>query len=577
MVENLSAYPIKATVNSTAAEVLTNVTKNVVNNNAEIAVGGRGEIQITYDVTDSSKAASLTIGNELAFEKIDSLSNIENLQYSSLLSTPKTIESYQEVTQDTYFYGYSAKIVDAPSGSKVSVKAEATLEDILTLGVTEVIIVRQSAGTLEELLASLDTSKVLEIDMSTMTASFETEGAREDISIILNSTNKFPQSYIANVVKIEVEEKQEVLRFTPINNGEAYEVGIRNVWEGGDIVIPSEYNGKPVTSISGFDASIKSDSTSPKGILFGYRHELNSDEYVNRPVSETFEGLLTLFEALVGGAENVPAEMRDKNNFFWGGFAGSTINSLTIPSSITSISETAFYECEVGSFLIEGSNSNYEVKNGALIEKNSKTLVKASKSFTSITNDVLVIGSYAFGSLKISNLVVPENVTSIQPYAFSNSTIDNLTINANIDTLYGYSFVTTIINNSLILPNTLLYIDSKAICNCNMYGQITIPSSVIIISDNAFYTGIGTEAYGFRVDSLKFEDASTIVDCPSAMTGLSYGFYTLTFMNEEPATNLILVELARGADKIYVPASAVDAYKAAEGWSDIAGLITAIS
>lgn len=56
--------------------------------------------------------------------------------------------------------------------------------------------------------------------------------------------------------------------------------------------------------------------------------------------------------------------------------------------------------CEVGSFLIEGSNSNYEVKNGALIEKNSKTLVKASKSFTSITNDVLVIGSYAFGSLK---------------------------------------------------------------------------------------------------------------------------------------------------------------------------------
>lgn len=174
-------------------------------------------------------------------------------------------------------------------------------------------------------------------------------------------------------------------------------------------------------------------------------------------------------------------------------------------------------------------------------------------------------------------MVVPENVTSIQSYAFSDCRIDNLTINANIDTLYGYSFVTTTISNSLILPNTLLYIDSKAICNCYMYGQITIPSSVIIISDNAFYAGIGAESFGFRVDSLKFEDASTIVDCSSEMSGLSYGVYTLTFMNEGPATNLILIELARGADKIYVPASAVDAYKAAEGWSDIAGLITAIS
>ena len=82
-VENLSAYPIKATVNNTATEVLTNVNKTIKNNNAEIAVGASGEIQIRYDVADSSKVANLTIGNELVFEKtiIKTLKHDEENQY----------------------------------------------------------------------------------------------------------------------------------------------------------------------------------------------------------------------------------------------------------------------------------------------------------------------------------------------------------------------------------------------------------------------------------------------------------------------------------------------------------------
>ena len=69
-VENLSVYPIKATVNNTATEVLTNVEKSVVNNDVEIAIGESQEIQIKYDVQDSSKTAVLTIGNELVFTKV---------------------------------------------------------------------------------------------------------------------------------------------------------------------------------------------------------------------------------------------------------------------------------------------------------------------------------------------------------------------------------------------------------------------------------------------------------------------------------------------------------------------------
>ena len=68
-VENLSAYPIKATVNTTATEQLTNVTKSLINNNAIIGVGASSEIEIKYDVTDSSKLATLTVGSELLFEK----------------------------------------------------------------------------------------------------------------------------------------------------------------------------------------------------------------------------------------------------------------------------------------------------------------------------------------------------------------------------------------------------------------------------------------------------------------------------------------------------------------------------
>ena len=112
-----------------------------------------------------------------------------------------------------------------------------------------------------------------------------------------------------------------------------------------------------------------------------------------------------------------------------------------------------------------------------------------------------------------------------------------------------------------------------------MYGQITIPSSVKIISDNAFYSSDNSGGSGFIVEKLKFEDISTLVDCSTTQSGLNPdgGSYSLTIMNEEPILASGVIELARHAASVYVPASAVDAYKTAQEWSDCAGYIYPIA
>ncbi len=109
MVENLSLYPIKASVVSTSSEVMSNVSKEIISDDLRIDVGGKGELKIKYDILDSSKQASLTIGNELVFEKVQT--NVNFFDYNSINANSYPIDDYiyDEIdyagtTLYTYFY-----------------------------------------------------------------------------------------------------------------------------------------------------------------------------------------------------------------------------------------------------------------------------------------------------------------------------------------------------------------------------------------------------------------------------------------------------------------------------------------
>ena len=124
----------------------------------------------------------------------------------------------------------------------------------------------------------------------------------------------------------------------------------------------------------------------------------------------------------------------------------SRLQILYIPYSVTEIGENAFCRCSNLNYIsVSSDNTTFTTYDGALYNKDTKTLIKCPVYQTSvyIDNDTKVIGQMAFQDCTgLTNIVFPDGLTTIGKWAFQ---------------------------------------------NCINISEVTIPTSVTTISDNAFY------------------------------------------------------------------------------------------
>jgi hypothetical protein len=99
----------------------------------------------------------------------------------------------------------------------------------------------------------------------------------------------------------------------------------------------------------------------------------------------------------------------------------SNLESITIPSSVTTIGNYAFMGCSrLQSINVSSDNNNYSSVDGVLFNKNITTLICFPGRKTSITipNTVTSISNYAFYQSSLESISIPSSVTSIGLYAF---------------------------------------------------------------------------------------------------------------------------------------------------------------
>ena len=99
----------------------------------------------------------------------------------------------------------------------------------------------------------------------------------------------------------------------------------------------------------------------------------------------------------------------------------SVLTSVTIPASVTSIGDYVFNDCSnLATITVETSNTVYNSRNGcnAIIETSSNKLIAGCKN-TTIPASVTSIGNYAFyGCSGLTSITIPASVTSIAYSAF---------------------------------------------------------------------------------------------------------------------------------------------------------------
>ena len=229
------------------------------------------------------------------------------------------------------------------------------------------------------------------------------------------------------------------LDYTLNADGNSYSVSGIGTCTDTDIIIPSQFNGKPVTAI-GVGA-------------FANRLSFTSVVIPNS-ITSIAEGSFFYCSNLQSVV--IPDSVTSIGN---GAFSScSSLTSVVIPDSVTSIGDGAFFLCSSLTSVVIG-DSVASISENAFFLCSSLTSVVIGDSVTSI-------GSNAFSYCSsLTSVVIPDSVTSIGNGAFSRC--QSLT--------------------SLIIPDSVTSISENAFFWCSSLTSVVIGDSVTSIGEKAFY------------------------------------------------------------------------------------------
>jgi len=328
--------------------------------------------------------------------------------------------------------------------------------------------------------------------------------------------------------------------------------------------------------------------------------------------------LRDLIERDISGSFTIPSGTTKIGDYIFANC--SSLTSITIPDSVTLIRDGAFQSCT--------SLANVTIPSGVTAIANNAFYGCTSLANVTIPNSVTTIANNAFyGCTSLANVTIPSGVTTIGSNTFSNcSSLANVTIPNSVTKIGGYAFrgcssLTSVTANATTPPtiesNTFystndcpLFVPAssldayKAASGWSTYASRIYPiTQVATVDGNPVYnyeigntdskTIMSTEMDKLPTGtSIEFAEGITNiaageinyqqVTLPSTFTGfgdsdmIGSSVTTITSNAVTPPSAFKNRLGGSGLTAIYVPASAVDTYKAHAVWSGFASIIQAI-
>jgi hypothetical protein len=155
-------------------------------------------------------------------------------------------------------------------------------------------------------------------------------------------------------------------------------------------------------------------------------------------------------------------------------FFSNALESLTLPSSITSIGDSAF-----GLNLL----TTLELPGAVVSIGNSAFYGNALTSLV-IPSSVTAIAGWAFAANELTALAIPSSIATIPEGAFYGNELESLTIPSSTTTIGADSFAGNSLT-SLVIPGSVVSIGSEAFAY-NSLSSVAFPNSVVSIGYSAF-------------------------------------------------------------------------------------------
>ena len=164
--------------------------------------------------------------------------------------------------------------------------------------------------------------------------------------------------------------------------------------------------------------------------------------------------LITYPEGKAGESYTIPSSV---NSIAAGAFTNSTLKSVTIPDSVKSIGNDAFFCC-------------------------------SSLKSISLPSSVKSIGDRAFMMCNtLTEVAVPNGVSKISYATFADcSSLKSITLPSSVESIEGRAFICCDKLESITIPSGIKSIEERTFLDCDGLESITIPLSVKTIKSGAF-------------------------------------------------------------------------------------------
>ena len=259
----------------------------------------------------------------------------------------------------------------------------------------------------------------------------------------------------------------------------------------------------------------------------------------------------------------------------------TALESVNIPSSVTSIGAYAFYGCTSLASALTIPDAITELPTEVFRNCTSLTSVTLPAQMTSI-------GHGCFNNCRLTAITIPEGLTEIAPYTFYYNQFESVEIPEGVTTIGEGAFRACLNLETVTLPSTLETIGEEAFVGNNMIEALTIPANVTL-GTKAFYCSthltdlnlgegvvVGNEAFencyalgtlsipnnvqigekGFynctsletvtTGNGVRITGVSAFVNCP--ITSLTLGKNAYVYMNAFEECPIGILTLSEGAD-----------------------------
>ena len=188
----------------------------------------------------------------------------------------------------------------------------------------------------------------------------------------------------------------------------------------------------------------------------------------------------------------IPDSLTSIGNYAF--YGCDSLTCIRIPNSVTSIGDWAFSDCSsLSNITVDENNEAYKSIDGNLYTKDCTVLIqyaigKSEMSFT-IPDSVTSIKNNAFYNCNLlKSITISDSVTSIGDYAFAYcSSLTSVTIPDSVTSIGDYAFYYCRSLTSVTIGDSVTSIGNGAFEYCTSLTSVTIGDSVTSIGDEAFY------------------------------------------------------------------------------------------